>query len=324
MLRAQSSKSSMKSPKRSSSGVSPSDDSKDSPARSGRLSVSNKLRRSLSNFASRFSPKDKGMSLPKLSLVKSSSPNVANIEEPPHADIMNIHGNMSPVSKLSQEDESKIKEKDSTGNNRVTTTTRITIEEASESLEFKKSRLEDTSFEAGKNKYIDIKPAIKHDIGVKGLGEEQSHHTRQKGQNTTGKPNNDAENNPNEAITSESSSTSDVTAVMNGKSAPTEPVAPAAPVISPADPDYPKSELAKEIDDLLARLASGETAIDYEMKNPPGYHDPDPKCLDFIATLSPEDQAIALGLPRPATPATPARAPTPIPELRKRRRGRKR
>ncbi|KAF3904166.1 hypothetical protein AA313_de0206726 [Arthrobotrys entomopaga] len=75
---------------------------------------------------------------------------------------------------------------------------------------------------------------------------------------------------------------------------------------------HPISKETQEIIDLIDKLVVGETTIDYKMTNPAGYYDPDPECNEFLASLSPEDRAIAMGLPPPGQPSrVPKMANTP-------------
>ncbi|KAJ6262029.1 hypothetical protein Dda_2831 [Drechslerella dactyloides] len=60
-----------------------------------------------------------------------------------------------------------------------------------------------------------------------------------------------------------------------------------------ADPvvplNAPPSVTTLMINNLLARLAAGET-IDYKLRNPPGYYDPDPECLHFMDSDEEEEE----------------------------------
>ncbi|KAK6533342.1 hypothetical protein TWF694_002292 [Orbilia ellipsospora] len=62
---------------------------------------------------------------------------------------------------------------------------------------------------------------------------------------------------------------------------------------------HPISKDTQEIIDLLEKLEAGKTTINYKPTSPVGFHDPDPECNEFLASLSPEDCAITMGLPPP-------------------------
>ncbi|KAK6350268.1 hypothetical protein TWF696_006503 [Orbilia brochopaga] len=75
--------------------------------------------------------------------------------------------------------------------------------------------------------------------------------------------------------------------------------------IWPSTPARPASTLTLMIDQLLRRLAAGET-INYKLRNPPGYYDPDPECLHFMDDEEEEVRAT----PTQALMSTPSSTPT--------------